>query len=318
MKNKVQKLIKYYRNLWGNFGIVVTLLDFSEKSFRHINSRIYKFFHFKHHEYVKKYLKKNYKSIIEKYKNKEDIVTNNISSNSNIWVFWWQGLNDAPEIVKICINNMKKYVKNRKICILTKENYKKYADIPDYIIEKLENEKITITAFSDILRMQLLYQNGGIWIDATVLLTDDIDKRIEEYPFYSIKHDLYSDYHVCKGMWSGFFLASGKNNTIVQFFRDMYFEYFKYNDYIITYFLIDCIMAVGYEEIDFIKKIINKIPKNNVNVFSGREKILLEYNLDNLKEFKQNNLYKLSYKENYIEKDNNTIYKYLVEEKNVT
>lgn len=94
----------------------------------------------------------------------------------------------------------------------------------------------------------------------------------------------------------------------------MYFEYFKNNDYIITYFLIDCIIAVGYEEINYIKEIINKIPKNNTNVFNGREKMLLEYNSNNLKEFKQNKIYKLSYKENYIEGENKTIYKYLLEE----
>lgn len=319
MKNKIFKLTKYYTNLFKNFGIIVTLLDFFEKVFKNINNNAYKYFHLKHHQYVKKYLKKNYRYIIEKYINKENILIDNISQNSNIWVFWWQGIENAPEVVKMCINNMKKHIKNREICILTKDNYQNYVDIPDYIIEKVKKQKITITAFSDILRMQLLYQNGGVWIDSTVLLTDNFDESITQYPFYSIKHGLYSDYHICKGMWSGFFLASGKNNTIVEFFRDMYFDYFKNNDYIITYFLIDCIMAVGYEEIDYIRKIIDEIPQNNENVFYGRENILLEYNSNNLKEFKQNKIYKLSYKEIYDEGKNKTIYKYLVkEEKNVT
>lgn len=318
MKNRVIKPIKYYVELCKNFGFTVSILDFLEKAFKHINIRVYKFFHFKHHEYVKRYLKKNYSDVIEKYKNKEHTIKNNIELSSNIWIFWWQGVENAPQIVKMCINNVKKYVNNRKICILTKDNYRDYVDIPDYIIEKLKNEKISITAFSDILRIQLLYQNGGIWLDATALITDDIDKNIVQYPFYTIKHNLYADFHVCKGLWTSFFLASGKNNTILEFFKDMYFEYFKENNYIITYFLTDCIIAIGYEEIDYIRKMIDDIPENNVNVFNGREKILLEYNTSNLKKFKQNKIYKLSYKENYNEEKNKTIYKYLMEEENVT
>ncbi len=318
MKNKAIKLIKYYINLLKNFGIVIVILDFLEKFSKNINYKLYKFFHIKHHNYVKKYLKRNYSNIIEKYKNKKEITNNSIDSNGTIWVFWWQGLENAPDVVKLCISNMNKYIKNREICILTKENYKKYVDLPDYIIEKLTNKRISITAFSDILRIQLLYQHGGIWIDSTVLLTSDIEKIINNYSFYSIKHCLYSDFHVCKGLWSSFFLASGKNNTIVEFFKDMYFEYFKHNDYIITYFLTDCIIALGYEEIEYIREIIDKIPPNNLNVFKGKENILLEYNTSNFNKFLQNKLYKLSYKEDYSMEKYKTIYEHLKEEANVT
>ena len=92
MKNKAIKLTKYYINLLKNFGIVVVILDFLEKFAKNINYKLYKFFHIKHHNYVKKYLKRNYSNIIEKYKNKKNITNNFINPNGTVWVFWWQGL----------------------------------------------------------------------------------------------------------------------------------------------------------------------------------------------------------------------------------
>ena len=92
-------------------------------------------------------------------------------NNGNIWIFWWQGYDTAPLLVKKCIDSIIKNAGNHPVILITKENWKNYADIPDYIIEKVEKGIITLTHFSDILRMSLVSEHGGLWLDATIFVS---------------------------------------------------------------------------------------------------------------------------------------------------
>lgn len=250
------------------------------------------------HEYTKELLLRNYPHIVDQYKNKDISDSfNKIESNSPIWIFWWQGIDQAPLIVKKCISNILKYSGTHEVIIVTKDNYSKYAEIPSYIIEKFEKGYITITHFSDILRMQLLYTHGGIWMDSTLYVTETITNHICEYSFYTIRHDLFSDYHVCKGLWTGFFLAGNKGNLAFKFFRDMFFEYWKNENKLICYLLIDCIISIGFENIPAIKKIIEMVPKNNQKVFEIEKHLSEEFSEELYKEITDNtSIFKVNYK----------------------
>ena len=47
--------------------------------------------------------------------------------------------------------------------IITKDNWQQYMELPNHIIEKVENGKITLTHFSDIIRAELIKNYGGVW-----------------------------------------------------------------------------------------------------------------------------------------------------------
>ena len=103
------------------------------------------------------YLNKHYGSCFVNQEKEE-----HIPENFNIYVFWWQGINEStPELVKTCIHLAQVNNPNNKVIILTKDNFKDYSDIPDYILEKLDKGIITITHFSDILRASVLSKTGG-------------------------------------------------------------------------------------------------------------------------------------------------------------
>lgn len=246
---------------------------------------------------MKRYLLTNYEDILNLYKN-IDANVNNISENKIIWIVWWQGINDAPDIVKVAIDSVKNINNEYDVVIIDSNNYSDYICIPDNIITKLNNKSMTITHFSDILRMALLAEHGGLWIDATVLCTKPLDDlNIDNYKFYTIKHGLYYDWHVCKGLWSGFFIATGKNNPMFYFFRDMFYKYWEKEDSLICYFLIDCIMAIGYEHISYIKEQIDTVPKNNSDVFMLQSMLNEKFDMllwRNL--IDKCNLHKLNYK----------------------
>ena len=52
-----------------------------------------------------------------------------------------------------------------------------YVTFTDEIINKFNSGKIDYTHMSDILRAELLYRYGGMWIDATYLVTQKICEK---------------------------------------------------------------------------------------------------------------------------------------------
>lgn len=94
-----------------------------------------------------------------------------------IWVCWFQGMENAPDIVKACYRSLCRNA-DRPVILITEQNFQEYASFPSYLLDKYRREVFSRTHFSDILRTAILYQNGGIWIDSTMLLTDIIPSYI--------------------------------------------------------------------------------------------------------------------------------------------
>lgn len=311
------KLKKYFK-LINDFGTKTMMYQLICATIFKNNTKIGKYFDRKKHENVKRYLLSNYEEVLNKYKSMNLTNINIISDNKIIWILWWQGIDKAPEIVKCAIKSIKKNNNKYDIVIIDRNNYSEYISLPDNIINKLNEGLMTITHFSDILRMALLSEHGGVWIDSTILCTKSLSKlNIENYTFYTIKHGLYSDWHICKGLWSGFFIATGKNNPMICFFRDMFYKYWEKENSLICYFLIDCIIAIGYENISYIKKQIDEVPKNNSEVFQFQSMLNKKFNLKSLEELIDKcDLHKLNYKMKLRTSYENdiTFYGYLIEE----
>lgn len=123
----------------------------------------------------------------------------------------------------------------------------KYIKLPKYYWEKLEQGTFNLTHFSDILRVELLAQYDGIWMDATIVLNDVLLKEMYDLQLFSIKHKKYSDWHICKILWTGFFIAFSKENEMMLFMRDLFREYWSKENV----FYLDDYSNNVYSEINF-------------------------------------------------------------------
>lgn len=251
------------------------------------------------HDKVKKYLEENYHSVIQKYINQHSNSSKDIPNI--IWVCWWQGLENAPEIVKLCFKQIKKFAGKKEVILITQDNYQDYVSIPDYIIKKLEQGIISITHFSDVLRVNLLSQNGGIWIDATCLLTANI---FEDFTpeFYTVKLP-HNDNEICvsDGKWCIFFMASSKENVLFKFLSDFYNEYWKNENEVIAYFLTDYMVAIAYEKIDEVRHMIDNVPENNVLIHQLKEKLNDEFDATEYNNIlAKNKIHKLAHERKYV------------------
>ncbi len=269
------------------------------------------FFNHMYLQSIQYYLKKHYKFLITKSLDQYHF-TNDINCSNYMWVCWFQGYDSAPELVKNCINNLKKQSENHKLIILDENNMLTYAKIPEYIITKYKNGIITKQNFSDILRFALLSQHGGAWIDSTIWLTKPLSEELFDMEVYSIKNNNGNKYNISNRRWTAYFWICKKNSYFAQKVFQFFCEYWKENNFLIDYFLIDHIIAFLYKYDPKIHSILDDIPVNNPGVSDLQKQLLEKYNpeiINNL--YKTTSIFKLSWKEDYSMLPENSTYHFL-------
>lgn len=194
--------------------------------------------------------------------------------NKVIWTLWWQGETNAPKTVQITLERMKKVAERNayKCVVLDQENIRNYVNIPEFVYEKLEREMISLQFFSDIVRLCLLAEYGGIWFDSTLFLHEEIDLSVFETEFTTIKitnagEEIKNNISRCR--WTGFCLSATPSSRYVIFLRDFLLNYTAKNNFLIEYFLIDYAIYLLYEEDKEFKRVIDDMPLaiDNDNLF---------------------------------------------------
>ncbi|UXZ04975.1 capsular polysaccharide synthesis protein [Moraxella nasicaprae] len=107
-----------------------------------------------------------------------------------IWQYWGQGIDDnLPDIVKMCFKSVDKHKGDFIVIRLDDNNLNDYLELPAFINQKRKNPEFKPAFFADLLRLALLYHYGGVWLDATILLTAPIDEMLLEQDFFMFSRD---------------------------------------------------------------------------------------------------------------------------------
>lgn len=151
-----------------------------------------------------------------------------------IWICWLQGREQAPEIVKKCIDSVEHYAKGYTVRLLTQDTMFNYVSLPEHIIERYRQGCIPFAHFSDILRTALLVQHGGIWVDATVLLTGDIPEYMVSSPLFMYQTSVLQHLPHAASNW---LIASQKGHPILQRQLDLLCAYWQKEQGLRDYFI---------------------------------------------------------------------------------
>lgn len=164
--------------------------------------------------------------------------------SKNIWWCWLQGLENAPDICKACLESVRKYFPDYKIHIITEKNLSEYVTIPSYVMEKYKKGLISPAHFSDILRTMLLVSYGGLWTDSTLYFTGR-DESILEEPLF-----LFSDWNTCRRqvcLIANWFISARKGDPILHTTLDLLLEYWKTHDASIDYYFYNLMFNLAAE-----------------------------------------------------------------------
>lgn len=209
---------------------------------------------------TKQKLEKKYRYVLEEFDRKYDYSLPHESSNK-VWICWFQGIENAPELVKKCYESVKQNLSNREVILITLENMNEYIQFPDYIIEKWKSGSITHTHLTDLLRLELLIKYGGLWLDATVLCTS----TEENIPGYFFDSDLFFFQSLKPGRdgkatyVSSWLISAKNNNKILLATRELCYAYWKQNNRMDDYFLLHDFLSIVLDKYeDDWKKIIQR------------------------------------------------------------
>lgn len=197
---------------------------------------------------TKRKLIKKYGHILDDFDREYNASAPKTQSNK-VWVCWFQGLDQAPPVVRACFASLTENLRNKDIVLITSDNMFEYAEFPEHIIDKWEKGIITHTHMTDLLRLELLTRHGGTWIDATVLCT----RNISEIPDYYFNSELFLFQSLKPGRdgqsayISSWYMNACMNNRILMAARKLCYEYWKKNNDMMDYYLLHHFIVIAME-----------------------------------------------------------------------
>lgn len=90
-----------------------------------------------------------------------------------IWSCWFQGRQEAPPLVRKCLQSWEERNPGWELRVLEANTIARYVDLGAHV--DLTRQSITAASLSDILRVLLLHEYGGVWVDATTFCNIPLD-----------------------------------------------------------------------------------------------------------------------------------------------
>ena len=130
-----------------------------------------------------------------------------------------------------------------RVILLSKDNLAQHVVLPNFVMRKLDAGLITLAQFTDIVRVHLLHQHGGLWLDATVYVSQEIPDAVFA-PFFTIRHQRIVKY-AALGRWTGFALGGQKGGALFAFLSAAICKYWERQNLLIDYYLLDYLINLA-------------------------------------------------------------------------
>ena len=145
----------------------------------------------------------------------------------NIWMYWDQGLESAPEIVKMCIESWHAKNPGWTVRVLDKDTVADFVTMPDL------SPEMSIQSYSNLLRFRLLKEQGGVWADATAFCIRPLDEWLPMvaqrgfFAFFWTKETRWFTWPGYTREVATWFLASEPGNPIMSDWEEYSFRYWE-------------------------------------------------------------------------------------------
>lgn len=218
----------------------------------------------KKHEVMLRYFENKFNEFYNNYDYTQESPANNPELRNKIWICWWQGLDNAPELVKRCVESVVRNAGNHEVIVITEDNYKDFVCIPPWVEEKFLKGIISRTHFSDILRLSLLAEHGGMWLDATFFCTEPVFDKYFQFPLWTIRRPEYRHGSVACGQFATYALGcSYENRWIFRTIRDSVLNYWNENNLLIDYLFLDYLFVLSQQNSKRIMRAFQQVEPNN-------------------------------------------------------
>ena len=268
MPSKISQKIKQIRGSVPYIGLWKSLLRFAPYQFNYPS------------QFYKSNLRGEYLSALC-----SDIITESMDYewssqeiSRTIYTFWHQGINKAPNSIQMTADLLKNNSPNDiNIVMLDRENMEDYVDLDESIIQKFDSGFLYPAHFSDILRFSVLFQNGGLWIDAGTYFFSGIDEMFTGR-MRSLRDDdaRISRKYASLGRWSPQVWFGRKSDPFFSIVSRCLARV-HLSKYPVEYLIMDELLDLVVQKSSIIGSELERSRK--INDFSGLQKCILSGNL---------------------------------------
>ncbi len=144
-----------------------------------------------------------------------------------IWVYWDNGENGAPDLVRYCIASWREQNPGWEIQVLDAQSAAAIVDLPH------NPSDIPVQSYADLLRLRLLRQHGGVWADATTFCLAPLDTWLPVaaqrgfFAFTWTKNDTWFIWPGMRRSMTNWFLASEPEGRFISAWEEACFAYWK-------------------------------------------------------------------------------------------
>jgi hypothetical protein len=127
-----------------------------------------------------------------------------------IWTCWFQGREAAPPLVRKCLRSWERNNPGWQFRCLDATSVERYVPVRQFI--DLRRQSLTAASLSDIVRILLLREFGGVWVDATLFCNRPLDEwlpGVMDEGFFAFAAPAPDR------PLSSWFVSSGSNNYLV-------------------------------------------------------------------------------------------------------
>lgn len=170
----------------------------------------------------------------------------------NIWIFWLQGYESAPDIVKKCIGSWKKNNPDWNVNVLDINNFKNFITLD---ISQNNFDSMIPAHKSDLIRLALLSKYGGVWADATLLCIKPLNEFISSLNYKKLFMFSRPGRDRVVASW---FIVAEKNNYALNQLYHLFLGYYK---------------RYNFNEFNLKQKVFRKI----CNIFFGNSQFMSRF-----------------------------------------
>jgi hypothetical protein len=177
-----------------------------------------------------------------------------------IWICAWNDDRTMSGAVRRRVNNIKKNIYS-DIAVpiaIDFQNLWEYINLPAWIVDKYKRYSIPLGQMSDMAEMALLYSYGGVWLGMDCG-AEDVNMEILKSEFYAKRSVATANSCVHGGCLDISVLRCKAGNVLARYVLNALYLYWYMKDEMIYDELTDAIIAVAYDNIDEIRKIIDEI-----------------------------------------------------------
>ena len=176
----------------------------------------------------------------------------------NIYILWFQGFDNAPEIVKKCVQSWRFYNPDWNIITLDDSNLHQYIDLTIYDAKPNMSQNHR----ANMVRMLLLNKYGGLWTDATTFCNRPLNDWLPHYA----KEGIFMFNNPRPGVLvSNWFIYSEPNNYIMKQWLDKSERFFINKDGCDEYFWMHSLFLKMYTKNIIFRQSWDRVPKISAN-----------------------------------------------------